>query len=254
MAKHYGIYGFCYHHYWFGGKRLLERPLNQILANPDIDLPFCLCWANENWTRRWDGLEQDVLMAQNHSPEDDLAFIADIAPALRDPRYIRFRGRPVLIVYRVNQLPDPRATAKRWRDYCRREGIGDLYLVAARTFGINNPKPFGFDAAVEFPPHEAGRVDITDTVRLANPDFKGIVFDYEAMAESYDEVASDYPIIKTVCPSWDNEARKPGNGHIFHGANPERYRTWLYRACEQTLRSQENHDEQAAIRIHQCLE
>jgi glycosyltransferase involved in cell wall biosynthesis len=236
LAKHYGISGFCFHHYWFGGRRLLERPFNQILANPELDLPFCLCWANENWTRRWDGMEQDVLMSQNHSAEDDLAFIADIAPALRDPRYIRFKGRPVLLVYRASLLPDAQATAERWRDYCRHEGIGKLYLVAVRSFGIKDPRPFGFDAAVEFPPHNAGRVVLNEKMRIINPNYQGTIYDYNEMALSYSDVTTtDYPIIKTVCPGWDNEARKPGQSHVFHGSSPETYGAWLRRACEQTI-------------------
>ncbi len=236
LAKQYGIQGFCYHYYWFSGKRLLERPLQQILANPDLDLPFCLCWANENWSRRWDGQEQDILMAQNYSPEDDLAFIADIAPALQDRRYIRFNGRPILIVYRASLLPDARATAQRWREYCRDEGIGELYLVAARSFGFEDPRPCGFDASIEFPPHEANGRILNRDIAFSNPDFEGNVYSYEDMIASYLAIDSNaYPIIKTVCPSWDNEARKPGKGHIFFGSSPEAYGRWLRGACDWTL-------------------
>jgi len=232
LAKTYGIYGFCYHHYWFAGKRLLETPFNRVLASPDLDLPFCLCWANENWTRRWDGFEQDVLIAQGYSEEDDLAFIKDIDPALRDPRYIRVDGRPLLIVYRVSQLPDARATANRWRKYCEQTGIGDLYLVAARSFHITDPRPYGFDAAVQFPPHQVSVPKINSEMAIVNPAYSGKIFDYRQIARAYAEMEVDgYLMFRCVMPGWDNEARQPGRGHGFARSSPEAYAEWLDQAC-----------------------
>ncbi len=236
LAKQFGLSGFCFHYYWFSGrKRLLERPLNQYLAAKDIDFPFCICWANENWTRRWDGLDQQILMEQRHAPEDDLAFIEDLAPVLRDARYIRVNGRPLLIVYRAGILPRPQQTLQVWREYCRANGIGDLYIVAAQTFGLEDPRGFGFDAAVEFPPHKIVTGEIQNQLDVLNPAYAGRVFSYEDVARKESDVSwPEYKLFKTVMPSWDNEARKPGKGHVFFGSTPEIYRSWLESVCRAT--------------------
>jgi glycosyltransferase involved in cell wall biosynthesis/SAM-dependent methyltransferase len=236
LAKMYGLHGFCYHHYWFGGTRLLRRPLDQLLANPDLDFPFCLCWANENWTRRWDGLDAEVLIAQQHSPDDDIAFIRDLEPALRDERYIRVHGRSLLIVYRPALLPDARATAERWRAYCRDAGLPDLFLVAAQGFDHIDPRDFGFDAAVEFAPNNMGAPKITSEVARVNPDFGGTIYDYSYLIEySRHYQRPDYPLFRTVAPMWDNEARRPGRGAVFAGSTPALYGEWLANACRHTL-------------------
>lgn len=235
LAKLYGIGGFCFHHYWFGGKRLLERPVEQFLAATDIDFPFCLCWANENWTRRWDGREDDVLIAQQHSPEDDIAFIDSLLPMFSDKRYIRFNGRPVLIVYRASLLPDAKATAARWRQRCIEAGAGEPYLVAALSLGIGDPSSFGFDAAVEFPPQQASLWPVNQRVSLLNQGYSGSVFDYGELADQFKAKAEpDFRLIRGVTPSWDNEARKPGTGHSFRGSTPARYADWLRHAYVST--------------------
>ncbi|HFQ81018.1 MAG TPA: glycosyltransferase, partial [Desulfobacterales bacterium] len=234
LAKQYGIYGFCYHHYWFGGQRLMEKPAGRAI-NGEMHFPFCLCWANENWTRRWDGEEHEVLISQEHSPEDDLAFIEDITPALSNKYYIRVDGKPLLIVYRVNLLPDAAATAQRWRQYCRKNSIGEIYLVAAQAHGITDPRQYGFDAAVEFPPHKFYAPGLNNTEDIVNPNFKGRIFDYSYLAEESKTIhEEDYSLYRTVIPSWDNEARLPGRGHIYHRASPALYQKWLTNTCRHT--------------------
>src|SRR5438445_9134567 len=123
LAQDHGVSGFCYYYYWFNGKRLLDRPLTEISRSGSPDFPFCICWANENWTRRWDGLDSEVLIAQEHSTESDAAFFEDILPLLRDQRYIRVGGKPVLLVYRPGLLAEPLKSVSRWRELAARAGL-----------------------------------------------------------------------------------------------------------------------------------
>lgn len=245
LAKQYGLFGFAYYHYWFGGKRLLEMPVDRFLANKKMDFPFMLVWANENWTRRWDGLENDILIAQEHTLESDYAFIKDLAPYLLDERYIRIGNRPIIAVYRADILPEPKATAERWREYCLKNDLGNPYLVAAQTFGLDDPRTVGFDAAMQFPPHNewhAADLMIQKSTDLANPDYSSYIFSYPKMVDHQEKQTkpSSFPLYKTVFPSWDSEPRKPGRGTIYAGAKPSLYKRWLQAACQWTIN---NHPE-----------
>ncbi|MBU4433955.1 MAG: glycoside hydrolase family 99-like domain-containing protein [Alphaproteobacteria bacterium] len=239
LAKIAGVDAFCFHYYWFGGHRLLERPLDAFVADETIDLPFALCWANENWTRRWDGQESDILMAQNHSPKDDIALFDDLARYIASPRYVRVDGKPLIVVYRPDILPDAAATVKRWRDRARKVGIGELFLLCTNAFGFSDYRTAGFDGLVEFPPHALAVGEITDTVQRLNPQFAGRVYDYGAVvADRVEALASreDPRRYPGVMPSWDNEARKPGAGHVFHNAAPDLFHPWVEAALDCTAR------------------
>ena len=229
LARQYGIYGFCFHYYWFDGKRLLERPLNQFLAHKEITFPFCICWANENWTRRWDGHEDEVLIDQTYSQGFERSFIQELEPVLRDPRYIRINGKPVLIVYCAQNLPDAKATAAFWRKYCKEIGIGDLFLISAQTFNFHDPRALGFDAAVEFPPHNTSICpNITGNISSINPHFSGTIKHYPAIIhEKLFAFEPPYTLFKCIVPGWDNTARRINNPTILHGSSPALYKQWL---------------------------
>lgn len=237
LAKEYGIGGFCFYFYWFGGKRILEQPVIQYLQNPDLDLPFCLCWANENWTRTWDGLEREVLIEQDYSPEDDTNFISYLSSYLKDPRYLRVEGKPLVIVYRPNLLPDPRATVVRWRDWCRENGIGEIYLATTQSFEAVDPGIYGFDAAIEFPPNNSAPPEITGSVAPYCRDaFEGHVYDWRIFpARSRNYVDPGYMIFRGVNCGWDNFARRPGRGTAFAHFTIEGYREWLTNAGRDTV-------------------
>jgi hypothetical protein len=242
MARNYGIFGFGFYYYWFAGKRLLERPVDQFLACSDMDFPFCLVWANENWTRRWDGREQDILVKQVHCPQTDIQFIQNIEPFLRDKRYIRIGDRPILIVYRVDLMPNAAATVDRWREYCFKRDLGNPYLMAAQTFGFEDPRPTGFDSAIQFPPHNQHYnplFRINDSIRFSNPNYDSFVFSYpELIKYKMDNPENaPYTLFKTVFPSWDNEPRKPGKGTIFHLSTPALYQKWLEIVCRWTFQN-----------------
>lgn len=245
LAKQYGIEGFCFYTYWFTGHRLLETPVDNYLADVTLDLPFCVCWANENWSRRWDGLDQDLLMVQHYSAEDDIAFIAHMSKYLRDPRYIRITGKPLLIVYRPNLFPSMKETAGRWRDWCRNNGLGEIYIACVQSFEKCDPADYGLDAAIEFPPNNSSPPDITEKVTPLSAKFSGKVYDWRTfLKRSENYGTSTYPLFRGVCPSWDNTARKKNEGTVFLNNCPKNFEKWLTNAFLDTLQRYEHPDEQ----------
>nr|HMN86756.1 glycoside hydrolase family 99-like domain-containing protein [Bauldia sp.] len=251
MARQYGIDAFCFYFYWFAGRRLLEMPLETFADDPEKDFPFCICWANENWTRRWDGRDEDVLVAQDHSPEDDLAFIAYVARYLRNPRYVRVEGRPLLIVYRPQILPEPAATAERWRQWCRENGVGEIHLAYTQSFGQVDPATFGFDAAIEFPPNATGVRRLRDVVEPLGPDFESKTYDMmDLVGRSRAYRPSPYRLYRGVSPSWDNTARKSNRGTVLLNATPEGYREWVGNAVADMGKRYPNHTDHQLVFIN----
>ena len=235
LARQYGIHAFCFYFYWFAGRRLLEMPLDTFASDPGKDFPFLICWANENWTRRWDGREEDVLVAQNHSAEDDIAFIGYVARYLCNPRYVRVNGRPLLLVYRPAILPSAKETAERWRQWCRDNGIGEIHLASTQSFGLDDPEDFGFDSAIEFPPNATDVRRLRDEVRPLAPDFECKIFDMaDLVARSRSYKLPPYRLYRGVCPSWDNTARKGKRAGILINESPAGYREWLANAVLDT--------------------
>lgn len=239
LARRAGLAGFVFYFYWFGGRRLLERPLETFLARPELDFPFALMWANEDWTRRWDGRSGEILIAQTYDPGEDPALIAAFARHFADPRYIRIEGRPLLFVYRASLIPDTVATLARWRRLFETNHGERPILVMAQSFDDVDPRPLGFDAAVEFPPHKLARLlePITERLELFDEEFSAEVYRYEDIAlRSLLEPRPPYPLIKTAVPGWDNDPRREGRGLVLHGATPARYQAWLARLIEQSAR------------------
>ena len=245
LARQHGIHGFCYYHYWFNGRRILERPFEEVLATGRPDFPFCLCWANENWTRRWDGLDQELLLEQKYSAEDDEAHLRALLPAFADPRYIRVDGKPLFLVYRANRLPSPRASTDRWRNEAQRAGLPGLFLVRVESFEdeAGDPRSLGFDSALEFQPRWKDTRDLRITRRrwwhrrrlgTSERAFRDhLICNYsDVVSRAISREAPPYPRIPCVSPGWDNTARRRKGGLILHGSTPELYEAWLSKAAE----------------------
>ena len=248
LARDHGIHGFCYHYYFFkNGRRLLERPLERMLASGTPDFPFCLCWANENWTRRWDGRESEVLVAQEHDAQNDLAFLRSVLPYFRDRRYIRIDGRPVLVVYRTSLFPDVAGTVERWRAEAARHGEAAPYLIAAESLDPSHDAALrsGFDATCEFPPHGAAKAVVP---RKAWPQslqgFSGTLLDYRRMVDFFlTRPPVAYRRFRSVTLDWDNTARRGSSASLMVNFSLADYHRWLATAIAET-REPSPHDEQ----------
>ncbi|HEX8208538.1 MAG TPA: glycoside hydrolase family 99-like domain-containing protein [Longimicrobium sp.] len=253
LAKEYGIGGFCYYHYWFDdGRRLLERPFDEVLASGKPDFPFCLCWANGNWTRRWDGAEHEMLMRQDYAAYDAAHHMEWLVRAFRDRRYVRVGGRPLFLVYQPGALVDRAAVIRTWRETAARLGVPELYLCAVKSPGDRTEYAEaladGFDAMTEFAP--TGRMAAVDgplagvrtfarraarrvMVELLAPVRTRLhVLSYRDVAEeAMRRVPPGERVFPCVMPSWDNSARRRSGGTVIQNDDPALYQRWLEHAC-----------------------
>ena len=241
LARDHGISGFCFYYYWFSGKRLMEKPLDLFLAHPEIDIDFCCCWANENWTRTWDGKESSVLCAQKHE-RNDVDFIRDLSPCFRDSRYIRINGRPLVLVYRCDELPDPSETFRLWRQWAAGNGIGELEIWVVRGGAVTSHSVLveGADAEVEFPPAYC------TTLTSLNPEkfgcrAKGALLDYRAWVRRL--IAGhgcvehfSHRVFRSVMLGWDNSARRKSEFNIWYGFSLKAYYEYLTKIIADTRR------------------
>ncbi len=235
LARRYGIEGFCYWHYWFGGRRVLERPFQEVLESGQPDFPFCLAWANTSWTGVWYGAPERTLIEQTYpGPDDYRAHFESILPALRDPRYICVEERPLLLVFQPAELPDAKAFCAQWREVADRAGLAGLHLVG---FGTRDWDPLqsGFDASVQHGPREPKVRGFMKSLRrrLRQRPGRPRVYAYrEYVRDCFRKpVVSplDYPV---ALPNWDNTPRAGVNGIVFEESTPELFRLHLREALE----------------------
>jgi len=241
LAKEYGIYGFCYYHYWFHGKQLLERPVNEIVASGKPDFPFCLCWANESWGRNWDGFNKDVIMTQEYSKNDHVNHIKYLLEIFKDKRYIKVNGKPLFIVYRVKTIPNVKEIVEIWNTEAKNAGFEKgLYILSTTSHGFKeNPISLGFDASMDFLSYVFSfKANFRFRIVRKIQKIWGLKDKLHLYRDVVDYALQNYPNLKQwkeypcVCPGWDNSPRRKIATLILHGSTPELYEKWLANTCE----------------------
>lgn len=227
LAREHGVDGFNFYFYWFDGRRILEKPLENFLSSK-VDIEFSLCWANENWTRRWDGADKEVLLEQTYEEDFELELFRDLLPYFQDPRYLRVDGKPVLSIYRAQEIPNVKKVMSRLRELAASSGLGGLHLIAVESFGLENSALVGADAMMEFPPHGVGAECITGRPPGISENFVGQVMDYPlVIRNAVRKPPVDGVYYRGLMPSWDNTARTGERAHFFLDADPKSFRLWL---------------------------
>lgn len=254
LAESYGISGFCYYHYWFNGKMLLEEPFNKVLKSGKPEFPFCLCWANENWTRGWDGLDSEILIGQNYDTYDPVQHIEWLAKAFSDNRYLKINNKPIFLIYNAAGIPNLKNIIEIWRDFAKKKGFFDIFLCSVNS--VHNKLEekminLGFDAIVDFVPNGRDEPILSWTIlknyycrfinklirtfRLENKFnqfYLTYVYDYNRiMRKKLRKRIKNYRYFPCVMPSWDNSARR-NIAYVKQNLNPDSYKLWLDKSIE----------------------
>jgi Glycosyltransferase WbsX len=241
LAMEYGVNAFCYYHYWFGdGRRLLERPFEDVLTSGEPDFPFMLCWANQTWSGIWHGLENRVLVEQRYpGPKDHEAHFAVLLRAFKDPRYLRVNNKPVFMVYSPLSLPEPRKTLNLWRSMAAEAGLDGLYLLAEHSDPFWDAGAFGFDAFVNKRSFKRRRSWIPWSQPFGK--IKGKILDslgrpsiynYDDLIDYFIPKEASELAIPCTLPNWDNTPRSGARGVVLKNSTPELFSKQLQLARE----------------------
>ena len=263
LARQYGIYGFCHYHYWFDGRQLLETPTNLVLQNPDIDFPFCLSWANETWSKRWDGRDHDILIKQTHPPvEESWSRHFDyLIHAWTDERAIKIDGKPVFIIYRPQKIDNISSMLNYWDRRAKESGLEGVYYIFQKQYEPSDSKCLeSFDAEFQFQPFEAihspgysrsvsGKQRVRHFIDAAPQFIQKLIWSFLASSKrgfklhQYDEVwrqiisnntESSVSTFPGAFVDWDNTARYGSRATVFVGATPERFKHWFQKLVDIT--------------------
>lgn len=252
MANEYGIEGFCYWHYWFAGKRLLERPFAEVLKSGEPKFPFCLAWANQTWTGIWHGAPDRILIKQTYPGiQDYKTHFYELLDSFNDERYIKIDGKPVFVVYDPKELPEPQVFTDIWRELANKSGLKDLYFIGNVADPTWVPEENGFDASVldsltiirrkigtlyngykGYGKHVLKKILNRSLKRLPLTIFhKPTIYSYQdAIKVLFSRQETTFEEFPCVIPNWDNTPRSGNNGLIFHKSSPELFRTHLREA------------------------
>lgn len=244
LAHEYGLYGFCFYYYHFAkGKRLLQKPIDNWLQAKDIDLPFCYAWANENWTRAWDGGDKEIIMPQDYEIDNLLKMMENMLVDFKDRRYIKTGENntiPVLLIYRPEIIPKFETITSNWRNMAKKAGFDDLYLISMQNFAEIPPGQLGCDAACEFAsaktqpaPWPFATKKLRDHAQkeqaLTIVQYQDVMRRVKLLYEK------KYVRFKSAVPSWDNTPRKKDCGFVVHGNSPVLFKEMLKDCVCQTL-------------------
>jgi hypothetical protein len=248
LAKEHGVYGFCYWHYWFGGKRIIERPFIEMVNSGKPDFPFCIAWANQNWEGTWHGLSHnEILIEQTYPGEEDYTnHFYSLLRAFKDKRYIQINGKKLVFIFRPMEIPDPRYFIALWQKLALKEGLGGIHFVAMHMPSDWNGTQYGYDAMIpNFFDRNKYQADLSKKgwigklkkliINDEDPKMPKLI-SYEKYVVGYPETAlkpNEYPWIMT---DWDNTPRAGINGWLFQGASPELFG----KLCEKAIKETEN--------------
>lgn len=256
LAKKYGVDGFCYYHYWFkNGKKLLERPIENMLHDSSVDMPFCLCWANETWSRRWDGSENEILIEQDYGDINNWkAHYNYLSQFFHDKRYIKIKNNPILVIYKPNEIEQLEEKLNYWNELAKKDGFEKIvYMVQYPQF--NQKIEQLFDYTIEFEPQytsdKARRKKmntlINDPILFFNIGIARILqamgirtykkFSYKIVSRNSSNRRLEYKHLPGAFPNWDNTARKKLKSDIYHGSSPSLFYRYL---CKQFKKRYDN--------------